>query len=89
MEERVGVDGHDGETAHAPIGTDEVGHEGGGRAAEHLVRRVVLLDVRTLGQHGDAVAQERRLVDVVGDEDDRLLQLLLQLQQLLLQPLAA
>ena len=41
-----------------------------------------------LDKHGDAVAEQRGLVDVVGDEDDRLLELRLQLQQLLLQALA-
>ena len=40
-----------------------------------------------LGQHGDPVAQSRRLLDVVGDEHDRLVQLFLELQQLLLEPL--
>ena len=39
-------------------------------------------------EHGDAVAELDRLVDVVGDEDDRLADLLLQAQQLVLQALA-
>ena len=36
-------------------------------------------------EHGDAVAEQDRLVDVVGDEHDGLVQLALQLEELLLQ----
>ena len=58
------------------------------RAAEDLGRRVVLLEDAALGQHGDAVAELGGLLDVVGDEDDRLLEFLLQLEELVLQALA-
>lgn len=48
---------------------------------------VVLNDVGALGEDDDPVAELHGLVEVVGDDDDRLLQLLLDLDQLVLQPL--
>ena len=48
------------------------------------VLRIALLDERAVAQDGDAVAQPERLVEVVGDEHDGLVQLLLQPQQDLL-----
>ena len=49
-------------------------------------RGVVLLEHPALAQDRDPVAEPHRLGDVVGDEDDRLAQLGLQPQELLLQP---
>ena len=56
--------------------------------AEHRGRRVVLLELAALGEDRDPVAHPHRLVDVVGDEHDRLAQLALQPQELVLQPVA-
>jgi hypothetical protein len=47
-----------------------------------------LRDPRALTQHGNPVAHLDRLVDVVGDEDDRLAQLRLEAQELVLESLA-
>ena len=87
MEEVVGFDRRDGQAPHAAVGADEVGHEGRGRPAEDFARRVVLLEHAALGEHGDPVAQLGRLLDVVRDEDDGLLELRLQVEELLLQAL--
>ena len=59
-----------------------------GRRHQQLGRRRVLGELAALLQDRDAVAHLDRLVDVVGDEDDRLAQLGLQAQELVLQPLA-
>ena len=59
----------------------------GGRH-QQLRRRRVLGQHAALLEHRDAVAQLDRLVDVVGDEDDRLADALLQAQELVLQALA-
>ena len=48
----------------------------------------VLGELAALLHHGDAVAHLDRLVDVVGDEDDRLADLALEAQELVLEPLA-
>jgi len=48
---------------------------------------VVLLEHAALAQHGYPVPHGHRLVDVVCDEDDGLVELLLQAQELLLEPL--
>ncbi len=53
---------------------------------EDLRRRVVLLEHAADVEDGDAVAHLHRLVDVVGDEHDRLAHLLLKPQELVLQP---
>ncbi len=58
-----------------------------GRADEVVGRRVLRQDAAVL-EHRDAVAQLHRLVDVVGDEDDRLAQPPLEREQLVLQPVA-
>jgi hypothetical protein len=67
---------------------DEVGHELVGRIDQDPLRGVVLGDVRALAQDRDPVAHLDRLVDVVGDEHDGLLDLGLQPEELVLQPVA-
>ena len=52
---------------------------------EDLHRRVVLREPAALAQDRDAVADLDRLVDVVRDEDDRLANLLLEAEELVLQ----
>ena len=69
-------------------GAHEVGHEVVGRAGEDRLGGVVLRDLRALLEDQDPVAELDRLVDVVGDADDRLAQLALDREQLVLQPLA-
>ena len=63
---------------------DEALDEVVGRVGQDRLRGVVLRDLRSLTQHGDAVADLQRLVEVVGDEDDRLAQRLLQREELVL-----
>ena len=53
--------------------------------AQDLLGRVVLREHAALAQDRDAIAHLDRLVDVVGDEHDRLLHFLLQAQELVLQ----
>ena len=55
------------------------------RAPEDLGRRVVLLEHAADVEDRDAVAHLHRLLDVVGDEHDRLAHLALQAQELVLQ----
>jgi hypothetical protein len=86
--EVVGVDRGDGEALEPPVGTDEVRHEVVGGAAEQLRGRGVLLHVPALAHDRDPVADPDGLLDVVGDEDDRLPHCRLQAQELRLQPLA-
>ena len=78
---------HDGQTSYPAVGPDEVGHEGSGRASEHLTRGVVLLQHAAFGQHRDPVPQLGGLLDVVRDEHDGLLELCLQVEELLLEAL--
>ena len=54
-----------------------------GRAQQQVLRGTQLHQFAVLEQ-GDALAQPQRLVQVVGDEDDGLVQAGLQLQQLVL-----
>ena len=61
---------------------------GVGGVHQQLGRRGVLGEDPALLEDRDPVAHLDRLVDVVGDEDDRLAQLGLQAQELVLQPLA-
>ena len=70
------------------VGAHEVGDEVVGRRPEDRRRGVVLLEVTALPQHRDPVAEPHGLLDVVGHEDDGLVQLGLQPQELALQPLA-
>ena len=78
-----------GEALERAVGADEVLDECVGRRRQQLGRRRVLLELAADLHDRDAVAHLDRLVDVVGDEDDRLTQLGLQAQELVLQPLAA
>jgi len=57
-------------------------------AREELGRRRVLGELAALPHHRDVVAHLDRLVDVVGHEDDRLADLALEPQELVLEPLA-
>ena len=87
VEEVVGVDRRDGQPPDPAVGAHEVGHEGRRRPAEHLARGVVLLQHAALGEHRDPVPELGGLLDVVRDEHDRLLQLRLQVEELLLEAL--
>ena len=60
-----------------------------GRVGQDGIGRVVLGQDAAALEDGDAVGHLDRLVDVMGDEDDRLAHLRLQPQELVLQPLAA
>ena len=71
----------------AAVGAHEVGHELVGRAGEDLVGRAVLDQLAVL-EDGDPVAHLDGLVDVVRDEDDRLADLGVQAQEVVLQPIA-
>ena len=70
------------------VGAHEVLHERVRGAHQQLRGRRVLGEDAALLQHRDAVAHLDRLVDVVGDEDDRLADLGLEAQELVLEPLA-
>ena len=76
------------ERLERPVAADEVRHELVDRVLEDLLRRVVLGEPAALAEDRDAVADLDRLVDVVRDEDDGLAQLLLQAQELVLEPRA-
>jgi len=69
-------------------GADEVLDEVVGGVGEDLLRGGELCDTRALLQDRDPIAHLDGFVDVVGDEGDRLLQLALQPQELVLQPVA-
>jgi hypothetical protein len=56
------------------------------RGGQHLVGRRVLGEDAALAQDGNAVAHLDRVVDVVGHEDDRLADRVMQAQELVLQP---
>ena len=71
-----------------PVGAHEVLHEAAVRMHQQLRGGRVLGELPALLEHGDAVAHLDRLVDVVGDEDDGLADLLLEPQELVLQALA-
>ena len=68
------------------VGADEVGHHRRRRIAEHLGGRVVLGQDAADVEDRDAVAHLDRLLDVVGDEHDRLAHLVLEAQELVLEP---
>ena len=72
----------------APIAPHEVGDEVVHRVGEQPRRRVELGQPATHPQHRHLVAEFDRLVDVVGDEEDRLAQFALQPQEFVLQLLA-
>ncbi len=67
--------------------TDEVVDVVVDRVGEDPLRGVVLPDHALLAEHRDPVAHLDGFVDVVGDEDDRLAQLLLESEELVLQTL--
>ena len=70
------------------VGAHEVLDERLGGVHQQLGGRRELGELAALLEDRDLVAHLDRLVDVVGDEDDRLAQLGLQAQELVLQPLA-
>jgi hypothetical protein len=70
-----------GEHASAIDVLHELGDVVVGRVREDLLGRAELHDA-AVAHDGDAIAEEHRLVQVVGDEDDRLAQFLLQLDEL-------
>ena len=81
-------DAHEGEPLQRAVGADEVLDERVGRRHEKLGRGRVLGELAALLEDRDAVAHLDRLVDVVGDEEDRLLHLGLEAQELVLEALA-
>ena len=87
MEEVLDLNVHDGQTPHPSIRSDEIGHEARGRPAQHLGRGVVLLEDTALGEDGDPITEGCRFLDVVGHEDDGLLEPGLQVDELLLEAL--
>ena len=78
----------EGQALERAVGAHEVLDEVVGGVHEQLHGGRVLGQHAALLEHRDAVAELDRLVDVVGDEDDRLAQALLQAQQLVLEALA-
>ncbi len=70
----------------AALGTEEGGDEVVGGRRQQRIGGVVLLEHAADVEHRDLVAQRDRLVDVVGHQDDRLAHLLLQVEQLALEP---
>ena len=70
------------------VQTHEAADEVVGRVGKDLGRRTDLGDLATLLEDHDLVAEQERLVDVVRDEDDGLVEILLQPQQLLPQLVA-
>ena len=81
-------DPHQRQPLQRPVGADEVLDEVVGGRHQELGRGRVLRQVPALAQDRDPVAHLDRLVDVVGDEEDRLAHLGLEAQELVLQPLA-
>ena len=79
------VDPAQTQAAQRPFPAQEGGHELVGRGPQQLVGPVVLGQHAALGQDGHPVAELDGLVDVVGDDDDRLAHLGLQGQQVVLQ----
>src|SRR5581483_11479527 len=69
-----------------PVLADELRDEVVGGVREDRVGRVVLREHTAFAQDRDAVAHPDRLVDVVRDEDHRLADLVVQAEQLRLQP---
>ena len=74
--------------AVAAVGPDEAGDEVVGRVRQQPRRLVVLLQRAAGAEHGDLVAELDGLVDVMGDEDDGLVQFALQTQHFGLQLVA-
>ena len=86
--EREIADPQERQPLEAAVRADESGHELRRRAGEDLGRRPELGDLAAVLEHRDEIAHLDRLVDVVGDEQDRLGQLLLEAQELVLEPVA-
>src|SRR5918998_2286095 len=82
------ADAHEREPLEDPVVPDEGGDELGVRVREDVLRRVVLGEEAALLEDGDLVAHLYGLVYVVGDEDDGLLDVVLDAQKLVLEPLA-
>lgn len=85
--EVAGLDGRDGEPLQTPVRADEFGGVRGRGGAQHGRGGVELLDAPR-AVDGDAVAEPDRLLDVVGDEEDRLAERGLKPQELVLEVLA-
>ena len=51
-----------------------------GRIAQDLAGRCVLLEMTTVAENGDPIAELDCLVDVVGHDDDRLVDAVLQVE---------
>ena len=66
-----------GQPFETPVSAHEAGDERCCRSAENRRRSVVLLEVAALSHDSDAVTQPDGLLDVVGDEQDRLVHLVL------------
>ena len=80
--------GLEAEAAVAAVAAHEVGHEVVVGVAEQGGGVGELGQLPAHPQHGDLVAELHRLVDVVGDEEDGLAQLILQPEELVLELLA-
>src|SRR5690606_11245364 len=80
--------GQEGQPADAAVGAEEVLHEGVRGRGQQVGGRRVLGEPAALPEDGDHGAQLDGLVDVVGDEDDRLAQFVLDPQEFVLQSLA-
>ena len=81
-------DAHQREALEPAVGADEVLDELIGGVHQQLRRRRVLGQLAADLHDRDAVAHLDRLVDVVGDEEDRLADLGLKPEELVLEPLA-
>ncbi len=81
-------DAHQRQPLERAVGADEVLDEVVGGVHQELGGGRELREVAALLEDGDAVAHLDRLVDVVGDEEDRLADLGLEAEELVLQALA-
>src|ERR687890_2211464 len=79
---------HEREPLEHPVRADEGGDEVRVRVGQDVRRCVVLGEDAALLEDGDLVAHLYRFVYVVGDEDDRLLYVLLDVEELVLEPVA-
>ena len=75
--------GHDGSRLDHPASIDVLDEveDVVVRGVQDDLLRIALLDHRPVAQDGDAVSQPERLVEIVGDEHDRLVELFLKPQQ--------
>ena len=86
--DRHPLGGEEAQSAVPAVAAHEARDEAVGGPGQQLRGRGVLGEPPALAQYRDGVTDLDRLVDVVGDEQDRLAELALQPQQLLLQALA-